>query len=375
MKILGKVLILLTGIALVLIPVIGCGCGSESAYLLEQAIDGTLYTVIDSSGTTYVLSKSTTGGVSWSATNAPTGDYIVAIACSPVYANVVYFATETAVYKSNDAGDTFITLATTPLEAITALDVAYYGGRCFVMVGAGGGGAANNAEVYTLDESGTFPPIWNNMLFNPQMVAAYALATGLDLIPAVAFTPDVTATLAMVAIGNEAGAGATCISMKVGSAFWGGTIGNPISTLAATCNSAAIAFPDDFSLSASPFFYFGISDTAGANEGVYSFWGQPWLVASFITANNVAAGNDVVSLDTGGEFGVGAVLAGLQNGTVARSPDGGSGWFTDDVTGSDYTYVVLDCLTSNQAWAMVHGTGGGLSFTTTSGDIWYLIWP
>ena len=101
--------------------------GSDTAHL-TRAADGTLYACVN--GLTYTLYKSTDEGRSWSYTGGVT-DTIVDIACSIIDADTVYFTDGSHVYKSDDAGASFSTVADASLptldtnESITCLDIGY----------------------------------------------------------------------------------------------------------------------------------------------------------------------------------------------------------------------------------------------------------
>ncbi len=101
--------------------------GSDVAYL-TIAIDGTLYAYVE--GLTYTLYKSTDEGSSWSYTGEVT-EAIVDIACSSLDADIIHITDGSHVYKSDDAGASFSTVADTTLptlddnESITCLDVGY----------------------------------------------------------------------------------------------------------------------------------------------------------------------------------------------------------------------------------------------------------
>ncbi len=101
--------------------------GSDVAHL-TIAIDGTLYAYVN--GLTYTLYKSTDEGRSWSYSSEVT-DAIADIACSRLDADIIYITDGSHVYKSDDAGASFSTVADTSLptldanESITCLDVGY----------------------------------------------------------------------------------------------------------------------------------------------------------------------------------------------------------------------------------------------------------
>jgi len=93
------------------------------------AIDGSLYCYANPSGTGYTLFKSTDGGYSWSYTGK-VKDTIVALAAAPDDASTIYYTTLSRIYKSTDAGSSFVSLSPNPGGAgshnieITSIDVA-----------------------------------------------------------------------------------------------------------------------------------------------------------------------------------------------------------------------------------------------------------
>jgi len=357
---------------------------------IEQNSDGTIFYAYDSSGAAgYVLFTSTDCGRCWTATTYNFGA-IVAIAASPSEPNTVFVATASEVYRSNDAGTTWINVAVSPIvgaTTITCLDVATLSpGRYLLACGATKivPAVPDLAEVYTLDTGGTFPPVWVDTDFYDQMAIDYPIfAPTIDSIVAVAITPNTSETLGFVAIGNDSATSTDYVSVKIGGARWGGDIGEldtdtvvaglqPIQ--GATTSTGAIAFPAGFSWS-NCLFYFGINDTVAvpAVEGVYSFWGIPFPGNSFSAPLAVAATNDVISLACSGQFGTAAVLAGLQNGGVLRSLDGGATWLPiyKAPSGAANAYVMIDESTDCAGWyALISGANGGLSLSTDSGATW-----
>jgi photosystem II stability/assembly factor-like uncharacterized protein len=297
-----------------------------SAHLLEQAIDGTLYTCI-TSGTSYRLSKSVDGGHSFTATGAPDTEPVVAIAASSAEAGVVYFATATAVYKSTDTGAHFTALMAAPTgQTITALDVHSMGGSYYVV--AIGTAVADSADVFFLDETET-PLAWHNLGFNNAAVASYGLTSGIDRVVAAAFAPDFDTSSVIVAVGNDAD-------------VWDRFIANPASPI--TSNTATlgdIAFAGDWDMMVSSYFLFAINDSGATSGGVYLFQSKSTPNDSILTRISPAA--QVVSLDVAGPVAAAVILAGLSNGTVIRSSDGGQSWLlvNSQPAGSDYTYVVM----------------------------------
>jgi hypothetical protein len=178
----------------------------------------------------------------------------------------------------------------------------------------------------------------------------------------------------MVAIGSDAaGVLGTFVGVKVGGAAWGGNIGNTAAAIAATTTTGDIAFPTDFNITTNPNFFFGIDDTANVAEGVYMFQGVPFPGASVATATpSVAAANDVVSIDVSGAFAASVIVAGVQNGRVLRSLNGGSVWtpILKAPSGATQAWVAIDAADATKMLALVNGANGGLSVSTDSGTTW-----
>jgi len=131
--------------------------GSDVQHL-AMAIDGTLYAY--GKGLTYTLLKSTDGGYSWSYTGM-VQDSIVDIATAPNDASVVYYATSSNVYKSADAGNSFVLLPPNPGGAgtnnleITSIDVTYLD-YYIIVAGTRDTDGSEYGGVYVLSESGLF---------------------------------------------------------------------------------------------------------------------------------------------------------------------------------------------------------------------------
>ena len=132
--------------------------GSDVKHL-TMASDGTLYAYVE--GLPYSLYKSTDDGDSWSQTgNVPSAIVALAIAGD---ASVIYYATATNVYKSTDAGSSFVPLAANPALAasanieITSIDIGRLGDSSLVLVGTRDSDAGEFGGVYRLDEGQPFP--------------------------------------------------------------------------------------------------------------------------------------------------------------------------------------------------------------------------
>ena len=231
--------------------------GSDIRHL-TMANDGTLYCYANPSGTTYTLFKSTDSGRSWTTTGKVT-DVIIDIAALPQDSNTIYYATTSGIYKSVDAGNTFISLPPNPGGAgsgnvlITSIDVVSVGNANTVAVSTIDTDASQYGGVYLLEES-QFGGTWAN--------------TGIGNydVYRVAFSPNYTNDRQLIAIASDE-AIPTLIS-KINTANWGQMIGNA-SITGIVPSAADIAFPDNYNgLSGNAAFFIGI-DTGTDSGDVY----------------------------------------------------------------------------------------------------------
>jgi hypothetical protein len=79
--------------------------------LLTAAADGTLYAY--AAGLDYTLLKSIDGGLKWSATGK-VRDAILDLAVSAQNPDIIYYSTNTSVYRSGDGGKSFLQLPALP---------------------------------------------------------------------------------------------------------------------------------------------------------------------------------------------------------------------------------------------------------------------
>src|SRR3990172_9444671 len=139
--------------------------GSDVKNLI-MAKDGSLYAYANPSGTSNTLFKSTDAGLSW-ASMGDVKDTIIGIATAPDDAGTIYYATASSVYKSADAGKSFVPLPSGPGGAgtgnitITSIDVVRLNGKSLVAVGTADSDNLQYGGVYTLDESKIIPE-WQN---------------------------------------------------------------------------------------------------------------------------------------------------------------------------------------------------------------------
>jgi len=343
--------------------------GSDVQHL-SMAIDGTLYAY--GKGLTRTLLKSTDGGYRWSAVGQ-VGDSIVDIATAPNDAGIVYYATASSVYKSADAGNSFILLPPNPGGAgssnveITAIDVSYAGSYTV----AAGTRDTDNGEyggIYLLDEGVSFT--WTDT--NLGNYDAYA----------VAFSPDFPADRQLVAVVTDETD--TFVTTRFGDNAWGATIGDVrldrdnsgVPTPVAVSASADIAFPGDYAAGVAVSFYnlFIAIDTGSGNGDVYGING------TVATDLNIGAAYglsniDVTSVAVAGNAATASLLAGAASSArVYGSTDGGRNWTRNskELTGDASTFVVMapDFIGCGKAYVATSGTESAFSYTADGGDTW-----
>lgn len=244
-----------------------------------------LYCYANPSGTTYTLFKSTDSGRSWTTTGKVT-DVIIDIAALSQDTATIYYATNSRIYKSIDAGNTFISLPSNPGGAgsgnvsITSIDVAHVGNANTVAVSTVDTDATQYGGVYLLEES-QFRGAWIN--------------TGIGNydVYRVTFSPNYPNDRHLIAIASDEVD--TYAVSRIYTGNWGQMIGNARIT-GIVPSAANITFPDSYNgMSDNATFFLGI-DT-GANSGdVYKeatplslsmpslFWVCHYLVLSFNAA-------------------------------------------------------------------------------------------
>ncbi len=345
--------------------------GSDVQHL-TMAIDGALYAY--AKGLTYTLYKSTNGGYSWSYLGNVT-DSIVDIATSPHDANLVYYATRSYVYRSNDGGKTFVQLPGNPGGAgsnnleITALDVTWLNYNVI----AASTRDTDNAQfggVYTLNEE--------------QILAGWT-DTGLSGydIYAVAFSPNYAGDRQLIAVASDETD--TYVTTKINNAGWGATAGNarlnkdnsmpPASVAVAT--SAAIAFPSNYD--ANPawgnYVQFIAVDTGTGSGDVYKINGAAAPASSAATDLNIGSAYGLKNIDvTGLAVSGGGNSARLLAGAAASaqtysSTDGGLNWTRSNKapSGTSKTYVFMAAGPGGKTYAATSGSESALSISQDYG--------
>jgi photosystem II stability/assembly factor-like uncharacterized protein len=352
----------------------GLGWGSDIKHL-TVAVDGTLYAY--GRGLDDTLYSSDDGGLSWQATGEVADD-IAAIATDPDDASLVYYATASRVYKSDDGAESFLPLPESPGGAggnnieITSLDVA----RDFAEP------ESNIIAVGTRDKDpGQFGGVYLLKSDNP-FAWSDAGAGNYDVY-AVAFSPHHTDDGQLVAVvTNEFD---TFVTSQIVDQEWGDSIGNarlnkdnsgtPASVMVDT--SAAIAFPDDYNsdLPGSDCVLFIGIDAGSENGDVYRITGKAAPGKSLAIDLDIGEADyidnvDVTGLVVSGGADSAYLIAGAAGSTeVYLSRDGGQNWARSlkPPTGEGQTCVLM---ASGLIYAATSGTESAFSISRDSGLNW-----
>jgi len=338
--------------------------GADIHHLILTA-NGTLYCYATPSGTTYRLFKSANDGSTWSQTGM-VQDVIVDIDIGPD--NSLYYATESAVYKSTDTGNTFVPLPANPGDAgsdnvvITSINITGGGSGNLVAVATRDNDDNEFGGVYLLDESDPLPG-WTNT------------GAGENDIICITFSPRYSEDGQLLAVSTDETD--TYVIARFGDNEWGSATG-AASIPGVVSVSAAIAFPDDYSVLAGGATLFVAIATGSDGGDVYSVTrDNDALVATDL---DIGSGYgldsiDISSVAMAGNTDNARLLAGAagSNG-VYISIDSGQSWTMAIKlpTGQSETEVIMAAgfATNGKAYAVTSGKESAFSRTTDGGMTW-----
>jgi len=337
--------------------------GADTRYL-TAAIDGTLYCYATPAGTTDRLFKSMNGGLSWSSTGR-VKDAIIGIATSPFDAATVYYATVARVYRSTDAGISFIALPPNPGGAgsgnmqITSLDVARTGAGNLVAVATRDTDAGQFGGVYVLDES-SLTGVWQDVSIGNYDVLR------------VAFSPCYAIDRALYVIATDETD--TVVRTRIANGNWGQMLADTRLTGTVPV-SAAIAFPPGYQPQGSYF----ITINTGVNRGdackVTPLPSPgPSLIARLgIGAGEGLSGMDISNMVVTGEAGTTLVAGCGRQAVTYTSLDGGAHWTPCQKrpTGQTEISLALSGAPGQQKLcAVTCGTESAFSISVDGGMTW-----
>ena len=353
-----------------------------------KATDGTLYLYMDNVVAATAdddLFISTDEGRTWSATDYQADLFpgatvaIVDMAISSEDADVLYVATATNVYKTEDAGDSWADLGAPGGAAITCLDVGYADEEPHIFVGQSSG--AGGGEVWYYYDA-PFASVWTDL---DVCAPDGGLGLGNYDVFGIACSPDFDSDALVVAVIVDP-ATDSWVTANVGAGI-GATGWDDLELLDDTAVPAAYAitgatdpvFVEDFEIDDAYELFVGVSGPAhvGTLGGVYRITGMT-NADDFLLAD---VDDDIVSLDVVGDLAATSLLAGTAvaagPGSIWYSTDDGDSWDETDKaptgTGATQNLVIVDddFADSGIAWCVSNAaTEGAVSLTTDFGATW-----
>lgn len=344
--------------------------GSDIKHL-TSAPDGTLYAY--GAGLAYTLLKSVDGGRKWTYTGSVT-DAIIDIAVSPQDPTLVYYASNTKIYRSSNGGKSFSPLPPVPGTVagnieIASIAVESQGGN-IIAAGTKDVDTGEYGGVYALEESSIFP-VWVD--YNAGNYDVYK----------VAFSPEYAAYRQVIAVVNDETD--TYVINKVADSDWNTLIGrvrldnNNSGSSTGAIRSADIAFSQGYTInpdiSGTPF-YVGI-DTGSGQGDIFSIicTSDPApSTAADLNIRGLNSGTDITSLAAAAQNGAVIILAGAADAQTYISADGGASWSKNRKApaGTADAYVLFppDFPAGRVMYTATTGPDSGVSISRDAGSTW-----
>ena len=343
---------------------------------IAQAIDaslntsgiGTLYAYVYDSALTPVaeIVKSVDGGRTWAVsggTGQPTAA-VVEIVCSPTEGNVVFYATASTLFWSQDYGATFTALVSVPTtDAITAFDVMKWQGRYIATVGVDStlSTATLTSGVYSWDQN----DVYNNLL----SVGTTTFCNGVaKKVLAVRMAPTFPTDRAVIAMGVAAGV--ATVRMDINGGAWAAIVAD-VAVPGTAVTAGDIQCPSDFNAITSPIYFICTSDASAG--GIFRINGNV-VSANLDTASSPTRNWNNMSISGTFVSGTATILVGGATGKVYKSTNSGSTFSSVSLrsTATSTAWVLLDRAYGTTAaggkYAYVLNVGGGLGAFNVSVD-------
>jgi len=333
---------------------------------------------------------STDEGRTWSATDYQADLFpgatvaIVDMAISSEDADVLYVATATNVYKTEDAGDSWTDLGSpvAGTEVITCLDVGYADEEPHLYVGSTDPGAGFGEVYYYYDAP--FASVWTDL----DVCAPDAPAVGINAseVYGLACSPDFDSdTLVVAVITDGTNSFVTAdVGAGIGATAWDDAeIQNDTPAALIITGATNPVFVEDFEIDDAYELFVGVSGPAhvGTRGGVYRITGMT-NADDFLLAD---VDDNIVSLDVVGDLAATSLLAGTDGtaaavgpGSIWYSTDDGDSWDETDKTptgtGATQNLVIVadDFADTGIAWCTSTAATkeGGVHLTTDFGATW-----
>ncbi len=336
---------------------------------LVVASDGTIYCHANPAGTDYTLFKSADNGYSWSYIGRVKDD-IVDIAIIPNETEHIYYATESNIYKSSDAGVSFTLLPYIPgltdgnNVIISDIDVTRLDGNNIIIAGTRDTDKSQFGGIYLLDE-------------NEPLTGWIDTDIGNYDVHTVSFSPNYQSDLQIIAVVTDEKD--TVVTTRIGDGNWGTVIGDAILS-GIVPSSAVIAFPGNYNATDTDYTLFLAVNTGTDKGDVYKLYANQAPGKSAIIDLNAGSGYNLDDIDINGLALYGNtnttfIIAGAASNTeVYISKDGGENWTKSkkSPTGQSRTYIrfVNDYDNSNIIYAATSGIDSALSCSTDGGVTW-----
>ena len=350
------------------------------------------------------LVKSTDGGRTWTALSltpnysgwASVASTITDIVCSSIDANTIYVTDGYDIYKSIDAGATWVVLSnlfgSIPAGPglITSIDVGYIGTAPYIFAAVSSYGFGTGG-VFVAEEAVYGMP-WSDLLIDTDRATAWG--GGADVSKILVDPANFATSQMVMAVATDVdAASAAKVTTKYMGAQWSQNAPDiTIPTVASWLVTSSVWLPADFSSNLASGLmqaFIGVASNAGTGSDVYlvQFGVPTGVVVDLNIGGPPGTTTNVYGLDGIGNAGSASLLAAgsvypTANNTprVFRSTDGGFTWLPDlksptggqtafpsPSSGTTHSILILDATT---AIVGTHGADCAVSLSNDFGATW-----
>ncbi|MDV2988668.1 MAG: fibronectin type III domain-containing protein [Dehalogenimonas sp.] len=268
----------------------------------------------------------------------------------------IYYATETAVFRSIDDGGTFQQIASQPGgpdKQVTGMSIYRRAQGNLIAVSVTDTAPGMSGGVYLYDET-AFSGSW--------------IDTGIGSYDAldVSFSPTFETDRTLLALATD---GNDTFIMVFNAGIWGQTELKHDDTASVTAIAGNLVLPEDFALLNNAQFYVGIDSGDADKGGVWLGFYQagPQLPVVFPIASNL--NEDFTCMSVRGLSGSYSLTGGTASGNVYNSADGGINWQTAVRNPAGDSISALTDL-GGTVYAASSGAGSGIYKSVDQGSTW-----